>query len=81
MTMYECQFLLHIHIVTRIFIIDILHIFLDLTTQKKLVYRGFLEYVVNARGSCFLMKGACPKGKEKKKVIIFISIYLRSWSE
>ena len=38
-----------------IFIIEIIHVLLDFT-KKKLVYRDFLEYVVNACGSWFFYK-------------------------
>ena len=41
-----------IHIVTYIFIVAIVCVLLHFT-KKKLVYRGFLEYVVNARDSRF----------------------------
>ena len=53
MPMCGCHFLC-IHTFALIFIIEIVCVFLDFTTQKQkktLVCRGFLEYVVNARDS------------------------------
>ena len=44
------------HIVTCVFIVEIVRVCLILH-QQQLVYRWFLEYVANAYGSCFLMKG------------------------
>jgi hypothetical protein len=59
MTIYECKFLLYIHIVTYIFIIEKLHVLLDFT--KKLIYRIFvLQYVAMVRGSWFLIKRCTP---------------------
>ena len=52
-------FFLHVHIITRIFIIEIVCVLLDLK-KFKLAYRGFVGDVVNRRGSWFLMKGAPP---------------------
>ena len=48
MTIYECKFL-SIHIVTCIFIIEVVRVLLDFT--KIHVCRGCLGYVANARGS------------------------------
>ena len=56
MTIYEC-----IHIVTCIFIIEYVHILLEFS-KTTFVCRELLEYVANARGSWFLMKGAPPWG-------------------
>ena len=54
MQFFECE-----HIVTCIFIIDTVYVLFDyIPPKKKLVYRRFLEYVANACGSWFLMKGA-----------------------
>ena len=51
-----------VHIVTCIFITEIVHVLLDLTKNKIkcTLYIGVLEYVANARGSWVLMKGATP---------------------
>ena len=51
-------FFLRVHIATCIFIIEIVCVLLDFTHTKKLVHRGYLEYVMNGCGSWFLMKGA-----------------------
>jgi hypothetical protein len=56
------NFLLHKLIITGISIIEIVRVFLDFTTTTKLVYRDFSEYVANARGTWFLIKGAPPRG-------------------
>ena len=57
MTIYE--FFLHIHIITCIFIfiIEMVYVLLDFT-KKKHECKGFLEYVANACGHWFSMKGA-----------------------
>jgi hypothetical protein len=60
MTIYECRIILSIHIVTCIFIIEFVYEPLDFI-KGELVYRGFLEYVVNTCASWFLMKGATLK--------------------
>ena len=63
MTIYmNVNFFLHIHIVTCIFNFEIVHVLLEFTKQqqKNLLYRGFLKYVTNARGSCFLLREAPP---------------------
>ena len=54
MNIYECNFIC-IHIVTCIFIIEIVCVLLDFLFQNTWV---FLEYVMNLCGSWFLMKGA-----------------------
>ena len=41
------------------FIVEIVHALLYFA-KRNLVYRGLLEYVVNARGSWFIMKDAPP---------------------
>ena len=68
---------LRIHFVTCIAIIEIVHILLDFTPKEEdeeLVYRGFLEYVVNARGSQFLMKGAPPWPQPSLKVVMWSAL-------
>ena len=52
MTIYECRIILSIHIVTCIFIIEFVYEPLDFI-KGELVYRGFLDYVVNTCASCF----------------------------
>ena len=60
MTIYECRIFFSTHIVTCIFITEFVCEPLDFI-KGELVYRGFLEYVVNAYASWFLMKGATLK--------------------
>ena len=56
MNIYECK-LFCIYILSLVFLSLKLHVYC-LISQKKLVYRVFLEYVVNTHGSWFLIKGA-----------------------
>ena len=63
MTTYECKSFYVYILALVIFIIKILHVLLDSTTQKtkqnqnkkkdNLYIRGYREYVVNAHGSWF----------------------------
>ena len=50
-----------IHIVTCIFIIEIVCVLLDVAQNKKLYLGGGFRVCCDARGSCFLMKGAPPR--------------------
>ena len=55
-TIYQCNFFLLIHIFTCIFIIETICILLEFTTkkkEKKNLYIGVLEYVMNTCGSWF----------------------------
>ena len=63
MTMYECRYL-YIYILSLVFLAMKLYVYCLILQQTKHKYRGFLEYVANARGSYFLMKGAPPKACE-----------------
>ena len=61
-TIYECK-ISCIHLVTYIFIIEVMHVLLDFTTNKKNVYiLEFSKHVANACDSWFWRKGACPRG-------------------
>ena len=58
MTIYECKFVF-VHILALVFlslIIVLLIAWFYKYKNNKTVYRGFLEYVVNARSSWFSMK-------------------------
>ena len=59
-----------IHIVTCNFIIEIVWVLLNFTKQK-LVYRGFLRYVANARDSWFEWKVHTlrPKQQESREIV------------
>ena len=60
MTIYEYNFFLLMDIISCIFIIEIISVFREFTKNKQTnwyIYRG-LEYIANACGSWFLMKGA-----------------------
>lgn len=60
-TIYGCNFsFLRTHIVTCVFIIEIVHVLLDFA-KTKLVHRGFFfKYIANARGSWLFCKRCAP---------------------
>ena len=63
MTIYMNVIFFYIYILSLVFLIlKIVHVLLEFTKQqqKNLLYRGFLKYVTNARGSCFLLREAPP---------------------
>ena len=63
LTIYECKFY-HIYILSLVVLSLILYVnclILHKKKTKEIMYKGFLEYVVNSRGSWYLMKGA-PHG-------------------
>ena len=56
-TIYECN-LFYVYILSLVFLSLHLYMYCLLLYPKNLIYRGFMEYVVNARDFWFSMKGA-----------------------
>ena len=66
MIIYECNF--YVYIFSLVFLSLQLYMHCSILPQK-LVYGGFLEYVVNAHSSWFLMKGA-PFGSQMVALVV-----------
>ena len=61
-----------IHIVTCIYALKVyVYCLISHKKTQKLVYRGFLQYVIAAHGSWFLIKGAPPRLNINPRFLVF----------